>query len=119
MRKYNCVFVKVRFFNYKKTKSKAIEKTCYCGNSNISLFWLILQGNFETAAQSLDMRLEKRGCCRPCYSTQKSFLLLYVLEYVPIIKSFVMFYQTFYNRGDREMIRSRRACIQSNNLKKK
>ena len=49
-------------------KSKAIEKTCYCSNSNISHFWLILQGNFETVAQSLDMRLAKRGCCRPCYN---------------------------------------------------
>jgi len=30
--------------------------------------WLLLLGKFETVAQSLDMRLAKRGCCRPYYN---------------------------------------------------
>ena len=29
---------------------------------------ILLQGNFETKAQSLAMRLAKRGCWRPSYS---------------------------------------------------
>ena len=29
---------------------------------------ILLQGNFETKAQSLAMRLVKRGCWRPSYS---------------------------------------------------
>ena len=29
---------------------------------------ILLQGNFETQAQSLAMRLAKRGCWRPSYS---------------------------------------------------
>ena len=32
-----------------------------------------IAGNFETKAQSLAMRLAKRGCWRPCYYTYSIF----------------------------------------------
>ena len=56
------------------------EKTFFRGKSTISP-WLIVQGNFETKAQSLAMRLAKRGCWRPCYS-EKCFSVLFYAYYL-------------------------------------
>ena len=41
----------------------------------VTIEWLLVEGNFETEARSLGMRLARQGCCRPLLLYSKVFLL--------------------------------------------